>query len=82
MLDKSYINFKLIEKKPKTYVYAIISNSNNSILGYIKWFNSWRQYTFFPNNKTIYSDGCLNEIINFMNKVNYYHRLKMGDPLC
>jgi len=60
-----YIKFEIAELKPKTEVYNIYSN-NGVMLGQVKWFAQWRQYTFFPTNETIFSKGCLRDIEDFI----------------
>lgn len=61
-----YIQFDLVEQKPKTSVWAVRNIKSQSIIGYIKWYCAWRQYCFFPETETLYSAGCLQDIINFM----------------
>jgi len=43
---KSYVDFELEEKKPKTAVYRVVSKSEGTILGRIFWRWAWRQYVF------------------------------------
>jgi hypothetical protein len=65
-----YITVKKIKiDNRKTGVYAIINKKHESIIGYIKWLGSWRQYCFYPKTDTVYSVGCLNDIIDFINRV-------------
>jgi hypothetical protein len=58
-----YLEFGLIEKKPKTKVIGVWSKNHPVMLGIIKWFGRWRQYAFFPDNGTVYNVECLNDII-------------------
>lgn len=44
-----YLEFKLIGRKPKTVVYAVIAKHSQVRLGVIKWYFYWRQYCFFPD---------------------------------
>ena len=67
---KKYIYFEIIEEKPKTKVWSIFNKTDLSQLGIIKWLGSWRQYCFFPESKTIWSTGCLQDIIDFIAKEN------------
>jgi len=62
---KTYVHFEEIEKKSKTSVYAVVSESNFQ-LGIIKWYGSWRQYCFFPSDETVWSRGCLKEVDGFI----------------
>jgi len=58
-----YLEFSLIERKPKTKVIGVWSKTNPVSLGVIRWFPGWRQYCFFPQEGTVYSVECLNDII-------------------
>jgi len=64
-----YIEFNLLEQKPKTNVYAVRNIKAQMIIGYIKWHCAWRQYCFFPLEGTIFSEGCLEDIIEFINSL-------------
>ncbi len=61
-MSKSYIEFKLIEQKPKTNVYAVINKNFRNRIGIIKWHPAWRQYCFYPAEETIFSRGCMEDI--------------------
>ena len=58
-----YLEFSLIEKKPKTKVIGVWSKKHSNRLGIIKWFNRWRRYAFFPETGTAFDTECLNDII-------------------
>ena len=66
---KRFISFKLLEKKPKTSVYAVINVKLGNILGIIKWYPSWRQYCFFPESDTVFNKDCLSDIENFVQEL-------------
>lgn len=66
-MDK-YIYFEVIEEKPKTKVWAIFDKTCLSQQGIIKWYGSWRQYCFFPEVETVWSTGCLQDVIDFIEK--------------
>jgi len=57
-----YLEFSLIERKPKTKVIGVWSKNNANRLGIIKWYGPWRQYVFFPEKDTLFSVGCLDDI--------------------
>lgn len=61
-----YISFKLLEHKPKTSVWECVNNRGDYPIGIIKWYPQWRQYCFYPNVATVYSSGCLSDIIDFI----------------
>ena len=57
------------DKKRKTSKWDITHNKGAFILGEIKWHSPWRQYCFFPDDETLYSKGCLNDISNFIQQL-------------
>jgi len=65
--DRSkYLVFDVIDEKPKTIVVSVMSKNHGDILGYIKWYGKWRQYVFSPENFTLFNNGCLHEIEDFI----------------
>ena len=63
---KSYVDFELAEKKPKTAVYHVLSKSGGDILATIRWHGPWRKYVFDPADETLWSCGCLAEVQTFI----------------
>jgi len=61
-----YLEFNPIEQKPKTKVIGVYSKRSGDRLAIIKWYGAWRQYAFFPENKTIFNVECLNDIISYI----------------
>jgi len=61
-----YLEFNIIELKPKTKVIAVQSKTHPIRLGIIKWWSSWRQYAFFPETGTIFNVDCLNDIQSYI----------------
>ncbi len=70
IMKKKYVYFRLVEQKPKTLVVGIHSISTDEKLGTIKWHPAWRQYVFQFEEGTIWSDGCIQQIINFKDKIS------------
>lgn len=64
-----YIQFDLIEEKPKTNVYSVINISGGYSLGLVKWHPAWRQYCLFSEEQTIWNKDCLKEIEKFIQKL-------------
>ena len=75
---RKWLEFIEIEQKPKTKVYSVMSKCSNDSLGQIRWYSRWRHYCFFPitGYKTVHSDSCLNEISEFISKINEEHKTK------
>jgi len=63
---KSYVDFELVEQKPKTDVYRVFARSSLETLGRIYWYFGWRQYVFEPEGETVWSRGCLKEVMGFI----------------
>ena len=74
VINYEYIEFVLVEQKPKTLVYTILNRKSGDKIGTVKWYANWRQYVFFPSNECIFSCGCLEDIIDFTKKVQENHK--------
>lgn len=68
--DKGYVT-----AGAKTRKFAVYNSFNHSLIGYVKFFAQWRQYTFFPLNCILNKD-CLREIADFCVEVTTAHREK------
>jgi hypothetical protein len=66
LAETKYLEFHLLEKKPKTEVYGVYSKRHGMSLGTIKWHGSWRQYAFFPELNTLFNSECLKDIRAFI----------------
>jgi hypothetical protein len=64
-----YIQFDFVPPKPKTLVIRVRNKVSQIIIGYIYWYPQWRQYCFFPEAHTVYSKGCLSDIIDFIKQL-------------
>ncbi len=52
----------------KTRKWHIYSRGPNR-LGVIEWWGAWRQYVFVPDENTIFSAGCMRDLIEFMSAI-------------
>ena len=66
---KSYIDYVLVDEKPKTDVFTVFSRSSLEELGTIKWYAPWRQYCFFPESGTVFNVSCLNDVNHFIEQL-------------
>jgi len=75
-----YVKFELVEQKPKTGVYVVLSKSQDELLGTIKWYGCWRQYIFVPERdfelEFYFSSSCLHYIAEYLQKLNREQREK------
>ena len=64
-----FFTFVEVDTGEKTGRYDLVSKKGE-LLGSIKYFPYWRQYCFFPDNETIWSAGCLKDVVAFLDKIN------------
>lgn len=71
IIGKYIRGYDMTPQNRKTKIIHLISNGDvETLLGVIKWFGSWRQYCFFPETNTLYSNECLKDIKEFLEKLN------------
>ena len=63
-----------VEEEPllpgrKTHEYDVVNNSSQRSLGRIAWYGGWRQFCFFPCADTVWSDGCLVDILRVVRQL-------------
>lgn len=64
-----YLEFHKSGWTGKTDIYEILSKKSGDILGRIKWYGPWRQYCFFPTAQTVFNNGCMKDIIDFIDNL-------------
>ena len=67
-MEYKYIEMTEVASNGKTKKWDIINKNSQLVIGYIGWYPYCRQYCFTPNDNTIYSVGCLNDIVDFISK--------------
>jgi len=70
-VEIGYLQFQRINAlgQGKTLQWQVWGRNNDSLLGIIKWYGRWRQYTFFPHPMTVFNRECLRDIANFIDNV-------------
>jgi hypothetical protein len=71
-MQTEYQYLVFIEKENrtgKTAIFECRNKKSQTVLGLIKWYGAWRQYCYFPVVQAVYSDGCLDDISNFINQL-------------
>lgn len=82
MSESKWVKFRKRSKPKsrKTDIYSVLTTSKGSdgnyLIGIVKWYPQWRQYTFFPNAETLYNQECLHDIANFVKELNLEHKGK------
>jgi len=81
--ETKYLKFVLIENKPKTQVFRIYSKKDewDDKLAEIEWYPEWRQYCFMPIMGTVWNDGCLKDVIEFLEFLRQEHKSKRARKL-
>ncbi len=59
-----FIEVNVPNKKTKTFV--VQNKDNFSVLGIIKWYGGFRQYSFYPEPNCVFEKTCMKDIIDFM----------------
>ena len=54
----------------RTKVWCIRNLRSDDALGVIKWHGAWRSYCFFPARETVFSAGCMGDLIRFISEAN------------
>jgi len=57
------------DPKQKTKKFLVCNKDNGSYLGVVKWFGSFRQYSFFPESDCVFEKTCMRDIADFMDKL-------------
>ena len=65
-MKSKWITFLQLGKRHKTTIWGIENKNKGGLIGEIKWYPQWRQYTFFPKNETVFAKDCLKDIVEFI----------------
>lgn len=61
----TWIRFSKKYTTGKTDIWRVVNIETGTTIGYIKWFGTFRGYSFFPGVNTVYEKVCLREIAAF-----------------
>ena len=64
-----YIRFMQKESIGKTSIWSCRNIHHGDELGIIKWHSAWRTYCYFPTVQAVYSQGCLKNIVEFIDNL-------------
>ena len=53
----------------KTHDYALLNRRSGTCIGVVAWYGPWRQWCFFPGDESVWSDGCLSDVQDFLAKL-------------
>ena len=75
--ETKYLKFILIKEKPKTSIYEVRSIKEEwDILATIEWYPGWRQYCIMTEIYTVWNDGCLKDVVEFLEFLREDHKSK------
>ena len=55
-----------------------VRHESGEVLGWIYWYPRWHKYVYHPEPRTVYDDGCLQEISTHLEIFTREHKLKNG----
>jgi hypothetical protein len=77
MTEGAWITFKEGDSTgKKTKVFGVFAKTDDSLIGYVKWYGPWRQYAFYPGTNTVYERQCLMDITKFIHHLMQERKLK------
>ena len=69
---KTYRYIHFVEKQTdpgrKTKIWSCQNSRSGVELGEVRWHGPWRQYCYFPTVQAVYSEGCLEDVRDFIRK--------------
>jgi hypothetical protein len=74
----SHLQFIELPYEGKTLILDVCTADGEEELGFIKWHAPWRQYIFEPNEDTIFSHDCLQEIVDKIKALMAQRKVKKG----
>lgn len=51
---------------PKTQTFLVRNKESDFVLGEVKWYGPFRQYSFFPAQNTVFEKTCMSDITRFI----------------
>lgn len=73
-MKKIYLEFKEVASGSKLVrAWHVVSLTQKTVLGLVRWFPHWRQYTLSTGDEVVWSPGCLREVADFMERETAEH---------
>jgi len=72
----TYSRYVSQSKSGKTEIWVIAAVADNTPLGQVYWYASWRQYVFYPADHTLWNADCLEEVSEFVRSLTVAHRAR------
>ena len=62
------------DPKGKTICIIIYNKHSDEELGYIEWYEAWRQYCMMTKDDIVFNSQCLKDIAEFMDNLMRIHK--------
>lgn len=78
--SRKYEHMRIVKEAemPKTSVFSVL-DKYDLVLGTIRWWSGWRQYCFMPSANRVFSKGCMNDIVSFLDELKEERRRKRSE---
>jgi hypothetical protein len=63
-----------------TSMYSVSNKDQGAVLGIIKWYGPFRQYSFIPSSDCVFERTCLRDIANFCEWLTAEHKAGNKKP--
>lgn len=71
-----WIRFEEIDHSGTTRKFNCFNSEYGSHLGVVKWYGSFRKYSFFPEENIVFESQCLKDIASFLESLMLERKLK------
>lgn len=82
MRTKRYKHFDAVRMPPEhgrvTHSYQLVNCSSNDTIGHVQWYGPWRQFCFFPEATSVWSDSCLSCVRDVIAWATQQRQLERG----
>ena len=62
-----------LSKSGRTAVWEVLGAPDDVHIGIVSWYGPWRQYCFFPADRTVFEKVCLAQIAQFCLELTTMH---------
>ena len=71
-LEKTYEFIQVQKLRPmqgrKTATRLIVNKRSGDLIGELRWYGPWRQWCFFPCPDTVWSAGCVRDVLDAISR--------------
>lgn len=75
-----WIEFIKTHSTGKTESFDCYNHEFGSFLGVVKWYGSFRKYSFFPQPNIVFESTCLKDIADFLDKLMLERKIQKQQP--